>query len=189
MVNKMNIDLNSFANEIAENEKKRKKKYKQNVEFRRNRVQSLLIRGNTQWEIAESLGVSQATVSRDIQWIRDVAKKELKVTVEKKLPEEYHKYLVGINEALRIAWTIALSGKDDKTQLDALQFVIECSKRRMDAIINPPVLTKSSNHTKRFKGNNYLDADITRNSNQIFAIGKKEINEAQNADQCTAAKV
>lgn len=56
----MNIDLNSFANEIAENEKKRKKKYKQNVEFRRNRVQSLLIRGNTQWEIAESLGVSQA---------------------------------------------------------------------------------------------------------------------------------
>ena len=189
MVNKMSMDLNTLSNEITLNEKKRKKNYNENVELRRNKVQSLLVRGNTQWEIAESLGVSQPTVSRDIQWVRDIAKKELKVTVEKKLPEEYHKYLVGIDEVLRIAWDIALSGKYDKTQLDALQFVIECSKHRMDAIMNPPVITKSNNQPKRYKGNNCLDTDITRTNNQRNHMKKMEINKVLTPEECTGNKV
>jgi hypothetical protein len=79
----------------------------------------LLVRGNTQWEIAESLDVSQSTVSRDIQWIRSVAKKELNDTLEKKLSEEYHKQLVGIDEVLRHAWDLALSGEAaEKTRLE-----------------------------------------------------------------------
>lgn len=86
--------MNNLTDEIAENEKRRKKKYKDNVELRRNTVQSMLIRGNTQWEIAENLGVSQSTVSRDIYWLRSVVKKELKEILEKKIPEEYHRYLV-----------------------------------------------------------------------------------------------
>jgi DNA-directed RNA polymerase specialized sigma subunit len=90
----MSMEMNNLTDEIAENEKRRKKKYKDNVELRRNTVQSMLIRGNTQWEIAENLGVSQSTVSRDIYWLRSVVKKELKEILEKKIPEEYHRYLV-----------------------------------------------------------------------------------------------
>jgi hypothetical protein len=104
-VNKMSTYVNSFAekasHEIAENEKSRKKKYKENVELLRNLVQTLLVRGNTQWEIAESLVISQPTVSWDIQWLRSVAKKELKDKLEKKFPEEYQRYLVSIDEVLR----------------------------------------------------------------------------------------
>ena len=184
------MDANSFANTIpnvfAENEKRRKQKYKDNVELRRNTVQSMLIRGKTQWEIAEFLGVSQPTVSRDIQWLRAAAKKELKVTLEKTFPEEYHKYLVTIDEVLRNAWDIALSGfAVEKTQLEALQFVVECSKHRMDAIINPPILTKFSNlsnRVKQFKGINYLDMDITRPSTNRFTVKKKEVNKVQNPE-------
>jgi hypothetical protein len=51
-----------FESEIAENEKRHKKKYKENAELRRDWVQTLLVRGNTQWEIAESLDVSQSTI-------------------------------------------------------------------------------------------------------------------------------
>ena len=82
------MDMNSLVemakNRSEENEKRRKTNYKDNVELRRHTVQSMLIRGNTQWEIAEYLGVSQPTVSRDIQWLKAIAKKELKVAVEKK---------------------------------------------------------------------------------------------------------
>jgi hypothetical protein len=137
----------------------------------------LLVRGNTQWEIAESLEVSQSTISRDIQWIRSVAKKELKDTLEKKLPEEYHKYLVGINEVLRQAWDIALSGNAvEKTRLEALQFVIECSKHKMNVILNPPL--QSNNNIKPFKRNSHVDSSENNNYNS-FHKNQKEIEKNQ----------
>lgn len=103
-MNKMSMNTNRLLemakNSSVENEKRRKTNYKENVELRRHTVQSMLIRGNTQWEIAEYLSVSQPTVSRDIQWLRSVAKKELKDKLEKKFPEEYQRYLVSIDEVL-----------------------------------------------------------------------------------------
>src|SRR6187401_3143424 len=98
----MSMDMNSLVemakNRYTEKEKRSNTNYKENVELRRNIVQSMMIRGKTQWEIAEYLGVSQPTVSRDIQWLRSVAKKELKDKLEKKVPEEYYRYLLSIDE-------------------------------------------------------------------------------------------
>lgn len=171
--------MNSFAentnNIFAENERRRKKKYREDVELRRNTVQSMIIRGKTQWEIVENLGVSQPTVSRDIQWIRSVAKKELKDKLEKKFPEEYHRYLVSIDEVLKNTWDIALCGfTDEKTRLDALQFVINCSKHKMDVIMNPPVL-KSNNSLKPFKRKRRFDAENTKDGDSSFGKKQKEI--------------
>ena len=171
--------MNSFAeksdNVFDENERRRKKKYRENVELRRNTVQSMIIRGKTQWEIAESLDISQPTVSRDIQWIRSVAKKELKDKIEKKVPEEYYRYLVSIDEVLKNTWDIALSGYTDyKVRLDALQFVINCSKHKMDVIMNPPVL-KSNNSLKPFKRKSHFDAENTKDSDNGFSRRQKKI--------------
>ena len=183
-MNKMSMDMNRLLemakNNYAEKEKRRNTNYKENVELRRNTVQSMIIRGRTQWEIAEHLGVSQPTVSRDIQWLRSVAKKELKVAVEKKIPEEYHRYMVSLDEVSRSAWDIALSAYIDKTRLDALNFVLECSKHRMDAIMNPPVPTKSSTRVKRFKSNRYLDNKINPESSNYSTAKKKEDDKTQN---------
>lgn len=171
--------MNKFTNEIDENEKRRKKKYKQNAELRRNLVQTLLVKGNTQWEIAESLNISQPTVSRDIQWLRSVAKKELKDKLEKNFPEEYHRYLVTIDEVLRHAWDIALSGLTvEKTRLEALQFVIECCKHKMDVIMNPPVL-KSNISLKPFKTNHHFDVDNAKDSDNTFSRNQKEVEKNQ----------
>lgn len=178
-MNKVDMDMNSSVNNNVTHEKSSKKNHYSNVEIRRDWVQRLFIRGNTQWEIAKSLNISQPTVSRDIKWIRSVAKKELKDHLEKKLPEEYHKYLVGIDEVLRNAWDIALSGAVDKTRLQALQFVIECCKHRMNVIMNPPVLTKSNNILKPFKQNSHFDADSTIDSDSIIIGNQKEIKKNQ----------
>lgn len=118
-------------------------------------------------------------MSRDIQWLRSVAKKELKNKLEKKFPEEYNRYLVGIDEVLRHTWDIALSGlTDEKIRLDALQFVIDCFKHKMDVIMNPPVL-KSNNTLKPFKRNRHFDADNTRDSDNSFTRNQNEIKKNQ----------
>jgi len=174
-VNKISMDMNNFTNELAENEKKRKKKNKENVALLRNLVRSMLIKGNTQWEIAESLDISQPTVCRDIQWRRSAAKKELNDMLEKKLPEEYHNYLASIEEVLRHAWKIAHSGFTEKNRLEALQFVIECCKHKMDVIMNPPLLTKSNNSLKPFNGKSHSQAVSTTDSHNSFTINQKDI--------------
>ncbi|HSA74057.1 MAG TPA: hypothetical protein VLD84_08900 [Nitrososphaeraceae archaeon] len=88
--------------------------------------------------------------------------------------------MVALDEVLRNAWVIALYGDVDKTKLDALNFVLQCSKQRMDAIMNPPVLTKSNSPVKRFNGNSYLDKNNPKVSNNNLTVKKKEINKTQN---------
>jgi predicted transcriptional regulator len=47
------------------------------VDWRRNKVQQLLVRGYSQWDVAEELRIDQSTVSRDIQYQRHQAQQNL----------------------------------------------------------------------------------------------------------------
>jgi DNA-binding NarL/FixJ family response regulator len=47
------------------------------VDWRRNKVQQLLVRGYSQWDVAEELQIDQSTVSRDIQYLRQQAQENL----------------------------------------------------------------------------------------------------------------
>ena len=46
------------------------KKYQKQIDWRRNKVRELLIRGYSQYEISNTLHLSQPTISRDIDFIR-----------------------------------------------------------------------------------------------------------------------
>jgi predicted transcriptional regulator len=58
------------------------------VDWRRNKVQQLLVRGYSQWNVAEELQIDQSTVSRDIQYLRQQAQKNLQKHIQQKLPED-----------------------------------------------------------------------------------------------------
>ena len=47
------------------------KKYRKQIDWRRNKVRELLIRGYSQYEMSNTLHLSQPTVSRDIHFIRN----------------------------------------------------------------------------------------------------------------------
>ncbi len=46
------------------------KKYRKQIDWRRNKVRELLIRGYSQYEISNTLHISQPTISRDINFVR-----------------------------------------------------------------------------------------------------------------------
>ena len=58
------------------------------VDWRRNKVQQLLVRGYSQWDVAEEIRIDQSTVSRDIQYLRQQAQKNLQKHIQQKLPED-----------------------------------------------------------------------------------------------------
>ena len=92
------------------NEKSHKRKY-ENIKLRRELVEIMFSRFYNKREIAESLGVNQQTVTRDIQWLKSAAKKEISEKLEKKFPGEYHQYSVVIDEVFRLAWDFAFIEK------------------------------------------------------------------------------
>jgi orotate phosphoribosyltransferase-like protein len=81
-------------------------KMQQQIEWRRDRVLELSSQGLTQSDIATTLHVDKSIISRDIAYLREQAQKNLKTYIQNKLPEEYQKCMVGINQVLKIAWSI-----------------------------------------------------------------------------------
>jgi hypothetical protein len=128
------------------------------VDWRRNIVQQLLVRGYSQWDVAEELQIDQSTVSRDIQYLRQNAQANLQKHIQQKLPEEYQRCLTGMNQVLKLSWHIAnntskqngqdhndnintISTGDDRTRLQALSLINDCYKYIMDLTTNGVVIT------------------------------------------------
>ena len=66
-------------------------------EWRRTKVPELLSKGNSQSDIAKALQVDLSIISRDVYFLRQQAKHNIKRYIDERLPEEYEKCLVGLN--------------------------------------------------------------------------------------------
>jgi IS30 family transposase len=129
------------------------------IDWRRNKVQQLLVRGYSQWDVAEELQIDQSTVSRDVQYLRQNAEANLQKHIQQKLPEEYQRCLTGMNQVLKLSWQIAnnntpkqnshdqkdnsntMTTGDDRTRLQALSLINDCYKYIMDLTTNGVVIT------------------------------------------------
>jgi Trp operon repressor len=76
----------------------------QQVQWRRDKVQEICSKGYSQREISQTLQVGLATVNRDISYLRNQAKTNIKSYIDERLPEEYEKCLVGLNAITKEAW-------------------------------------------------------------------------------------
>jgi hypothetical protein len=74
------------------------------VEWRRTKVIELLSKGNSQSDIAKTLQVDLSIISRDVYFLRQQAKDNIKRYIDERLPEEYEKCLVGLTAITKEAW-------------------------------------------------------------------------------------
>ena len=85
--------------------------------------------------------VALATVNRDISYLRNQAKSNIKRYIDERLPEEYEKCLVGLNAITREAWTIASQQTEDKRQkIQVLSLAKECYSMKLDLLTNATVV-------------------------------------------------
>src|ERR1041384_6896878 len=124
------------------------------VEWRRAKVMELLSKGESnQSEIARILQVDKSIVCRDIAYLRQQAKTNLKRYIDERLPEEYEKCLVGLNAITKEAWNTAQSTEDKREKLQALSLAKECYSMKLDLLTNATVVDDairfvSSNESK-----------------------------------------
>jgi DeoR/GlpR family transcriptional regulator of sugar metabolism len=84
------------------------------LEWRRSKVLELASQGYNQSEISRILQISQPTINRDLSYLRQQAKTNIRKYIDERLPEEYEKCLIGLNAITREAWNTAQSTEDKK---------------------------------------------------------------------------
>ena len=110
------------------------------VEWRRTKVLELLSKGDSQSEIANVLQVDLSIISRDVYFLRQQAKSNIKRYIDERLPEEYEKCLVGLNAITKEAWDTANNTEDKREKIQALSLAKECYSMKLDLLTNATVV-------------------------------------------------
>jgi hypothetical protein len=95
---------------------------------------------NNQSEIARVLQVDKSIICRDIAYLRQQAKENVKKYIDERLPEEYEKCLAGLNAITREAWNTAQNTEDKREKMQALSLVKECYSMKLDLLTNATVV-------------------------------------------------
>ena len=91
------------------------------LHWRRNKVLELSSEGRSQPQIAKILQVGLATVNRNLQYLRQEAKENIRRYIDDKLPLEYQKCLVGLDSILGKTWDIV--NNEESSAKDRIQAV------------------------------------------------------------------
>src|ERR671933_1701918 len=113
---------------------------KNQVEWRRDKVQELCSKGYSQREISQILQIVLATVNRDISYLRNQAKTNIKKYIDERLPEEYEKCLIGLTAITKEAWNTAHDPEYKREKLQALSLAKECYSMKLDLLTNATVV-------------------------------------------------
>jgi predicted transcriptional regulator len=93
----------------------------QQLQWRRSKVIELRSRGLSQIEISRELQVSEASISSDIQYLRNQAKESIKEYVTEHLPEQYQVCLSALDTILKHAFEILETSDDNREKLQAME--------------------------------------------------------------------
>lgn len=115
----------------------------QQIHWRRDKVQELSSKGDSQREIASFLKIGIGTVNRDIAHLRQQARENIKRHIDERLPEEYEKCLVGLSSILREAWSVSQATASRIEKIKALTLAKECYAMKLELLTNATVVDDS----------------------------------------------
>ena len=154
------------------------------LEWRRSKVQELSSQGYNQSEISRILQISQPTINRDIIFLRQQAKTNIKKYIDERLPEEYEKCLVGLTAITKEAWNTAHDTEDKREKIQALSLAKECYSMKMDLLTNATVVDDAIRFLfQKSKGNeeslNSSDEDDKESREPDYSEDQDQLEEEQ----------
>ena len=120
--------------------------------------------------------VGLATVNRDISYLRNQAKSNIKRYIDERVPEEYEKCLVGLTAITKEAWNAAANTEDKREKIQALSLAKECYSMKLDLLTNATVVDDAIRFVSHSKDNQNLNSSSDRDD-------QMESNEPDDRDQ------
>jgi hypothetical protein len=86
-------------------------KVEQKLQWLRDKVRELSVKGYSQRHIATTLKVGLASVNEDLHYLRARARNNIRHYIDEYLPAEYENCLDGLNNILTEAWQMSVDGE------------------------------------------------------------------------------
>jgi hypothetical protein len=119
------------------------------IQWRRNRVLQYLSMGLNQSEVADKLQVDKSTISKDVKYLHELARKNIKEHVEQRLPFEFEKTLSTFEYVKKRAFEIAEQTDDERIKIQALALAKDAAAQAMDLQVNGEVLDEALDFVDR----------------------------------------
>ena len=125
----------------------------QRLNWRRDKVKELSVKGYSQRKIADMMKVSPALVNEDLQYLRNKARDNISRYIEEYLPIEYENCLEGLNDILTEAWSMTKDAASDKRErMQALSLAKECYDMKLDLLSSATVVDRAVKFIDRNRG-------------------------------------
>lgn len=135
------------------------------LQWRRSKVLELSSQGRSQPQIARILQVGLGSVNRDLQYLRQEAKENIREYIDDKLPLEYQKCLVGLDIILAKTWDIANGMvSSERDRLQAVSIGIQAYSMKIDLLTNAIVVERAVQFVDKYRSAYY--AHDPQKSNQ-----------------------
>jgi hypothetical protein len=112
------------------------------------KVVEMRTRGMSQTEIARELQVSKASISLDMQYLRNQAKESIKEYVTEHLPEQYQICLMALDTILKHAYEILETSDDNREKLQAMELFKDTHLIKLELLSNATTVDSSLNYTR-----------------------------------------
>jgi DNA-binding CsgD family transcriptional regulator len=146
------------------------------INLRRSRVLELLSKGHTnQAEIARTLNISEPTVSRDIRFLKERARKELETHIQERLPFEYSRAMTGINNVLKRASEILDIATDNKTKLEAMKLLMDLYRSIMSLTTEGAIVERAMKIVKGLERGDISKVKMSSNEDEENFEDEEEI--------------
>jgi hypothetical protein len=138
---------------------------------------------HSQPEMASILQVSIGTVNRDLSYLRQQAKSNIRKYIDERLPEEYEKCLVGLTAILREAWNTSQQTEDRREKIQALSLAKECYSMKLDLLTNAKVVDDAIRFVSESEKSKDKDKEEqVKSSASSDSSGNEDNNKESNPD-------
>ena len=139
------------------------------LEWRKYKVVEMTARGLSHGEIAHQLQVSRASVSSDIQYLRNQAKEAIRGYVTEHLPEQYQVCLTALDAIIKRAFDILDTSPDNREKLQAMELFKDTHMVKLELLSNATTIDSALNYIRnkqqRQQQKKHLSLDSTSNDN------------------------
>ena len=118
------------------------------LQWRRSKVVEMRARGLSQIEIAHELQVSEASISLDIQYLRNEAKEYIKEYVTEHLPEQYQVCLTALDAIIKRAFDILETSPDNREKLQAMELFKDTHLVKLELLSNATTIDSALSYIR-----------------------------------------
>jgi hypothetical protein len=142
-------------------------------------------RGLSYQEIARELQVSKASITSDVQYLREQAKGTIKEYATEHLPEQYQVCLTALDSIIKRAFDIIETSDDNREKLQAMQLFKDTHLVKLELLSNATTIDSAlqyiKNKQQEQQPKKHLSLDSTNDDNddtsnsQLTATGRQTV--------------